>query len=588
MSNLHLRPYQKAVVDAIGNQNAIVKMPTGSGKTFVAAEFIRRDLMIRNQIAKSRRQQQDTDSATVATASTASSSENWSQVSSNSSQPTSEEMTALFLVPTCNLVSQQANTVRAWIGNGYEVTEYRGGMTSPTKRFDVLVSTPQSFLTLQQIEADKKWFNWSNIFACVFDEVHHVLKDHPYRIIAMLIKGWESQNDNNSKVHILGLSASLTYAVGHRAVEVSLSNLCHDLGVTKMISPTEEELLAGGYVPQDDSIETMQKPWDVPKGVIPESDRKQHLIHEMFMTRVENRTTTHFASRIYAVVREIEREIKSQCGNVSKSESSFKSPLGQIKLTSWEDFAHKMTKKHVGALSVLYQLLEIWYVALRMVCQSWEEEEQLVIQWLVINDGFHKEGWFGPKLEASLNLVHRLYSNGGIQSEKLVSLKQHLIDKRKRKGVSFRCIIFVKQRISAYVLSQHLNNDGGCMRHGLRTGYVAARNSRITPSIKVTPGEASNCVVGFRSGEINVIVATSVIEEGFDVPEANVVISYDELKDTVELCQRFGRARQKTSCLTLMSERKDRPLTDLKDVKQHQDTIIKDFDPVKNQQKTNG
>jgi hypothetical protein len=119
------------------------------------------------------------------------------------------------------------------------------------------------------------------------------------------------------------------------------------------------------------------------------------------MTRVENRTTTHFASRIYAVVREIEREIKSECGNVSKSESSFKSPLGQIQLTSWEDFAHKMTKKHVGALSVLYQLLEIWYVALRMVCQSWEEEEQLVIQWLVINDGFHKEGWFGPKLEAS-------------------------------------------------------------------------------------------------------------------------------------------------------------------------------------------
>lgn len=73
--------------------------------------------------------------------------------------------------------------------------------------------------------------------------------------------------------------------------------------------------------------------------------------------------------------------------------------------------------------------------------------------------------------------------------------------------------------------------------------------------------------------------------KGFDVPEANVVISYDELKDTVELCQRFGRARQKTSCLTLMSERKDRPLTDLKDVKQHQDIIIKDFDPVKNQQK---
>lgn len=40
-------------------------------------------------------------------------------------------------------------------------------------------------------------------------------------------------------------------------------------------------------------------------------------------------------------------------------------------------------------------------VYLRMVVQSWEEEEQLVLQWLIINNGFHKEGWISPKLEAS-------------------------------------------------------------------------------------------------------------------------------------------------------------------------------------------
>lgn len=69
--------------------------------------------------------------------------------------------------------------------------------------------------------------------------------------------------------------------------------------------------------------------------------------------------------------------------------------------------------------------------------------------------------------------------------------------------------------------------------------------------------------------------------QGFDVPEANVVISYDHLKDTVELAQRFGRARHKTSSLTLMSERRDRPLSALRDVKRRQDCILKDFDPSK-------
>ena len=62
-----------------------------------------------------------------------------------------------------------------------------------------------------------------------------------------------------------------------------------------------------------------------------------------------------------------------------------------------------------------------------------------------------------------------------------------------------------------------------------------------------------------------------------------MVVSYDPLKDTVELAQRFGRARQISSSLSLMEERKDRPLSALKDVKKQQDDIIKAFDPSKSE-----
>ena len=81
------------------------------------------------------------------------------------------------------------------------------------------------------------------------------------------------------------------------------------------------------------------------------------------------------------------------------------------------------------------------------------------------------------------------------------------------KGSTFRGIIFVQQRIAAYILSQYLNNNEKCRGHGIRTGYVAARNSRITPSVKVRSGEATKTISDFRDGTINVIVATSVIEE---------------------------------------------------------------------------
>ena len=75
-------------------------------------------------------------------------------------------------------------------------------------------------------------------------------------------------SSNHHRIQMVGLSASLTYAVGQKSVEQALKNLCDDLIVTKMISPTSEELVDGGYVPQDDTIETMHRPWELPIGVL--------------------------------------------------------------------------------------------------------------------------------------------------------------------------------------------------------------------------------------------------------------------------------------------------------------------------------
>jgi superfamily II DNA or RNA helicase len=117
---MELRPYQKNVVDAIGDENAIVKMPTGSGKTFVAAEFVLRGLKLRNEAAPDREGGINIEVGRRCTA-------------------------ALFLVPTCDLVIQQQVALREWVGN-FVVADYFGGRPVPMIKFDVLVSTPQAFL----------------------------------------------------------------------------------------------------------------------------------------------------------------------------------------------------------------------------------------------------------------------------------------------------------------------------------------------------------------------------------------------------------------------------------------------------------
>ena len=108
---MQLRKYQQDVVDAIGDENVIIKMQTGSCKTFVAAEFIRRAL----------------------------------QKNEGELELEPNRRAALFLVPACDLVAQQRKAIEAWIKD-CDVAEYMGGISSPTTRFDVIVSTPQAFL----------------------------------------------------------------------------------------------------------------------------------------------------------------------------------------------------------------------------------------------------------------------------------------------------------------------------------------------------------------------------------------------------------------------------------------------------------
>lgn len=92
-------------------------------------------------------------------------------------------------------------------------------------------------------------------------------------------------------------------------------------------------------------------------------------------------------------------------------------------------------------------------------------------------------------------------------------LLYHLIQKREMKGPSFRCIVFVQQRITAVVISHFINDNSDVGRLGLQSGFVAARESKITPSIIMTKVIVKRTIDDFRSGRINIVVATSVIEE---------------------------------------------------------------------------
>jgi ERCC4-related helicase len=517
------RPYQLSLIRKIGLNNVICVMPTGSGKTIVAAGVV---------------------------------------------QHVMEAFPAglcLFLVPTRELVNQQALVLEEWCP-GVIVRRYHGGLSDSLDSFQVLVSTSAAFIALKSNNSQK--YSWSFFSLVIFDEVHHVLKDHPYRRIAKNLLLWHSEQ-SDSKVQLVGLSASLTYSVTENDVNQTLTRLCSEISTDLMLAPTLEELEEGGYQSQSGrDVQVLSTKYD-PEGILPHYERKPHLMHSTFMSRFRGGTMTAFSYDVMKVVLLIE-------SYATTLDSNFQPQVAKINLSSWEAYAHNMiaTKKdHSATSDNIFALLESWYVALRILVQTWEGDVHTASHWLKMNSAISR---LPPSIQSSndaLRLKNRLDDEKN--QSKLISLRNQVQCKKKHFGNGFKCIIFVQQRVTAHVLANYLNE----IDPTLRAGFVASRGSIITPSIKVTPTDVVRNVQAFREGTGSVLVATSVIEEGFDVPEANVVILYDHMKDSVELCQRFGRARASECHIVVMDERNDRPVEFLQNVRNMQHDLVRSYNP---------
>jgi hypothetical protein len=74
------------------------------------------------------------------------------------------------------------------------------------KESKILVSTPGAYL---QQHATGAAFRLSDCGLVIFDEVHHVVKRHPYRKVARILQGLNLSD----RPRVLGLSASLTYSI---------------------------------------------------------------------------------------------------------------------------------------------------------------------------------------------------------------------------------------------------------------------------------------------------------------------------------------------------------------------------------------
>jgi len=120
------------------------------------------------------------------------------------------------------------------------------------------------------------------------------------------------------------------------------------------------------------------------------------------------------------------------------------------------------------------------------------------------------------------------------------------------------CVLFVKTRATVMILSRLLSQHPQ-VKSRLRVGTFVgvSNNQKRKASISDIVGIMSqeSTLDDLRKGIINIIVCTSVAEEGLDISPCNMVVCFDPPLNLKSFIQRRGRARAARSKYIMMFEK---------------------------------
>lgn len=114
-----------------------------------------------------------------------------------------------------------------------------------------------------------------------------------------------------------------------------------------------------------------------------------------------------------------------------------------------------------------------------------------------------------------------------------------------------RCIVFVDRRYTARML--HILFSRLSTPH-MRGHFLVGSNNGGLDEDSFTFRQQVMTLMRFRKGEINCLFATSVAEEGLDVPDCNLIIRFDMYTTMIQYVQSRGRARNRNSKFIHMIE----------------------------------
>jgi len=399
----------------------------------------------------------------------------------------------LILAPTKPLAEQHLVSFKENLPELFADIQLFTGELNAQKRkkiwqtADIIFSTPQCIAN----DVKNNLYSLTDVCLLVEDEAHRCVKNYDYNYVA---KKYLNQSKNS---RILGLTAS------PGSDTKKIKEICKNLAIKEVELRTRESADVKEYLQElkfDKILVDFPREFEEIRAILKE-------LYNGYVDTLKRLNFLHGPDNKITLLN-LQKQISSQIARNFKSGASYfaMSTCAQaIKLS------HAIELLETQTLGGLFKYLKSLYN------QATKQQSKGVVK-LVAKKEF--------------TLIYSLVNELLIREREHPKIKK-LIEIVKNKKDS-KIMIFTQFRETASIISKNINKIPK-IKSKVFIGQSKKQDTGLSQK------EQKRIIQEFRDNEINVLCATSIGEEGLDIPEVNTVIFYEPVGSAIRSIQRRGR-----------------------------------------------
>ncbi len=406
---------------------------------------------------------------------------------------------ALFLAPTRPLAEQHLDYFKKHLPELFaELTLFTGKINADKRRelwerSDIIFSTPQCISN----DLKNNLYSLNEVSLLIQDECHRCLKNYAYTYVA------ETYKEQSKNPRILGLTAS------PGTDKKTIEQIAKSLKIESIELRTRDSEDVKEYL-QELEFKTIRLEYP------PEFKEISDLIRKIYERKVQELKNRKLLFKQVNKITLLETQ-----SNLMKAVRSGKK--------NFNYFAGITACAQAIKVAHLIELLETQtlYTSLNYMKGLFEQASQNKSK---ASKQIAKNADFNSAYVKLNELIAKK-----LEHPKLLELKS-LIEEQIKENPKNKSIVFSQYRDTVIKISKELN-----VITGINAKVFVGQTKKTKTDSGLSQKEQQEIMQDFKNGKINIICATSIAEEGLDIPEVNSVIFYEPIPSAIRSIQRRGR-----------------------------------------------